>query len=338
MPELFALHSLDGEIIYPGPGNDAKTYIRKNGPDPWLKDHLREKYIPAWPAVITLNPANPKDQIIAPWTKTIKGQKDILDLAVITTPDTRWDNFYLEGLNWLIEKADIDGVYIDDTALGRKSLLRARRILDKDKHGRLIDLHSWNHFNKVAKYASCANIYMEIFPYIDRLWLGEAFHYNDSPPDYWLTEMSGIPYGLTGEMLQGGGNVWMGMVYGMTQRMGYSGDPTNLWKFWDQFSMEKTEMIGYWDPACPVRCDNKNVRITVYRHDNGKLLIAGANWSKNDQNITLDIDWSKVRLSAGKSVINAPQIANFQSQAQYKVDSSIPIKARCGWLLVLEEK
>ena len=42
------------------------------------------------------------------------------------------------------------------------------------------------------------------------------------PPEQWLVEVSGIPYGLMGEMLQGGGNKWLGMVYGMTTRFGWS--------------------------------------------------------------------------------------------------------------------
>lgn len=47
---------------------------------------------------------------------------------------------------------------------------------------------------------------------------GEYFD-KDSPPDFWLVEMSGIPYGLMGEMLQDGGNQYRGMLYGMTARL-----------------------------------------------------------------------------------------------------------------------
>ena len=40
---------------------------------------------------------------------------------------------------------DIDGIYIEDTALDARSLRRTRRILDR-KPGSLIDFHTWNHF------------------------------------------------------------------------------------------------------------------------------------------------------------------------------------------------
>ena len=73
-------------------------------------------------------------------------------------------------------------------------------------------------------FASSANLYLEHFPYLNRLWFGEYFDYN-SAPDYWLTEISGIPFGLMGEMLQDGGNPWRGMVFGMTGRLPWSGQP-----------------------------------------------------------------------------------------------------------------
>ena len=41
---------------------------------------------------------------------------------------------------------------------------------------------------------------MEHMPYLTKLWFGESYNYNRSP-DYWLVEVSGIPFGLTGEML-----------------------------------------------------------------------------------------------------------------------------------------
>jgi hypothetical protein len=75
LPELFALHSLNGEVIFPGPGADARTVVNPKGPDPWLVQHLRDSFIPAWRA-----------HIGSPYNKP--------DLAVITTPDSRWNNFW----------------------------------------------------------------------------------------------------------------------------------------------------------------------------------------------------------------------------------------------------
>ena len=220
--------------------------INKNGPAEWLKINLRENYIPAW-----FNPIE-------------EGKfKGAFDLSVITTPDSRLNNFYIGGLNWMVRKLDIDGVYIDDSALDRITLRRARKIIDRHRPEGRMDLHSWNHFNEWAGYTNCLNLYMDLLPYFDLVWIGEGRDY-DRMPDHWLVEVSGIPFGLPGQMLQGGGNPWRGMVYGITNRAGWGGDPTEIWKFWDQYHITDKQMIGYWDPENPVKSSNDLVKATLY--------------------------------------------------------------------------
>ena len=92
---------------------------------------------------------------------------------------------------------------------------RVRKVLDRNRPGALIDLHSANQFNVRDGFANSANLYLEHFPFLNRLWFGEYFDYN-SAPDFWLVEVSGLPFGLMGEMLQDNGNPWRGMVFGMT--------------------------------------------------------------------------------------------------------------------------
>jgi Glycoside hydrolase 123, N-terminal domain len=316
MPEFFALFNLDGEIIFPGPGNDCKTVINRMGPHPWLKKYLRKNFIPAW--VAKINEMN-----------------DRLDLAVITTPETRWDNFFLEGLQYLITEGNIDGIYIDDTALGRESLLRARRILDADGKIRLIDLHSWDHFNKLAHYGDSTILYMEIYPYIDKIWFGEGFDYNENP-DFWLTEIAGIPFGLMSEMLQNGGNPWRGMVYGMTNRLGWSSDPRKFWKFFDEFSIEKTEFFGYWDEQCPIRIDNDSVRATLYKGEHYSIIAIG-NWSKIAIKVSLLIDFTALDIQPQKAVLFSPAIKGIQPAAQFSINHQIKIGGSRGWLLILTD-
>ena len=317
MRELFAFNSLDGEIICPTDVHPVTTVINRDGPHPWLIEHLGDRgYIPAW-------------------RTTLKGRYEgMLDLAVITTPDTRWNNFYLEGLKRLVDRADIDGLYIDDTALDRRSLQRTRRILDANNPTSQIDFHSWNHFNDMAAYASCANLYMEIFPYVNRIWFGEGFDY-DSDPDYWLVEIAGIPFGLMSEMLQGGGNPWRGMVYGMTQRLDWCGDPRPIWEAMDTFGIQGSHMIGYWDPDCPVSTDKKDVPVTAYCKE-GKALIAMASWSEKPEEVTLRIDWKKIGIDRDNARLEAPEIKDFQGEAVFKLSDTIPVAPGKGWLMVVE--
>ena len=230
LPEFWAFNSLNGEIVYPGPGNSSKTVINPDGPKEWYIKNLRENYIPAW------------------YNEIKEGKfKGETDLSVITTPDSRLNNFYVAGLDWMVQNIGIDGVYIDDSALDRYTLMRARKIIDKYRPEGRMDLHSWNHFNEWAGFTNCLNLYMDLLPYFDLVWIGEGRDYNRAP-DHWLIEVSGIPFGLPGQMLEGGGNPWRGMVYGITNRPGWVGNsPSGLWKFWDEYKIEDKIMTGYWE-------------------------------------------------------------------------------------------
>ena len=299
--ELWALRSLGDEVLAPGPG----------GGPAWLREHLDPPYVPGW-----CMPA-------------------FRDIAVVTTGTSRWDNYYLEGLDWLARSVGIDGLYIDDMAFDRSVMKRARKILDRRRPGSLIDLHSWNHFDPRAGYACCLNLYMEHLAYIDRLWIGEGRDYN-TPPDYWLIEISGIPFGVMGEMLEQGGNPWRGMIYGMTGRLPYMADPRPIWKLWDEFHMEGSRMIGYWSPDCPVRSDHPAVLATVYRKPH-KALVSLASWAAERVDCRLTVDLAKLGLDPAKARWRAPAVSHFQPAATFGLGDAIPVAPGRGWLLILEE-
>jgi len=296
-PELFALKSLGSEVIAPGAGGGFS----------WLQEHLDGDYIAAWH--------------VPEWK----------DAAVINTGISRWHNFYIEGLRWLVENEQIDGLYLDDVAFDRTTMKRVRKVLDRGRPAALIDLHSANQFNPSDGFASSANLYLEHFPFINRLWFGEYFDYN-SAPDYWLTEISGIPFGLMGEMLQDNGNPWRGMIFGMTNRLPHSGDPRPLWRLWDQFGMQQSRMIGFWVPTVPVKTGNPSVLATVYQAD-GRALVAVASWAKDPAEVKLSIDWKALGIDPAGATITAPAIADFQDAASFKPGQPIPVQPGRGWLL-----
>ncbi|MGB9597234.1 MAG: glycoside hydrolase domain-containing protein, partial [Candidatus Poribacteria bacterium] len=215
----------------------------------------------------------------------------------------------------------------------REIMKRTRKVLDRNREGCLIDAHSWNHFNDMAGWANCLNMYMEHLPYIDSLWIGEGFDYNESP-DYWLVEISGIPFGLFSEMLEGGGNQWRGMLYGMTTRFPYSGDPRPIWKIWDDFGIQDAKMIGYWDKSCPIKTDNKDVLATAYIKDN-KILVAIASWANEPVDCKLEIDWNSLNIDRQKAKIYAPAIPNFQEEMICNFSDKINIQPGKGWLLII---
>ena len=135
-------------------------------------------------------------------------------LTIANSGESRWYNYYVESLGWLLKNVGIDGLYLDDVSYDRRILKRMRRVMAAAKRDCIIDLHSNTGFS-----IGPATQYTEFFPYVDKIWFGESFRYNQMSPDQWLVECSGIPFGLMGDMLQGGGKRWLGMVYGMTARM-----------------------------------------------------------------------------------------------------------------------
>ena len=299
-PELFMLRSLGDEVLSHG----------KGGGFSWLQEHLDSNYIAAW---------------FVP---------ELKDAAIITSGISRWHNYYVEGMNWLVKNVGIDGIYIDDIAFDRTTMKRIRKVLTNSNPEALIDVHSANQFNPRDGFANSANLYLEHFPYIDRLWFGEYFNY-DFPPDFWLIETSGIPFGLMGEMLEKGGNPWRGMVFGMTARAPWSGDPALLWKFWDHFGIQQAEMIGFWDKSSPVTSNNEKVKASVYLKKD-EALIAVANWSPTDSAVKLDIDIAKLGFTPKSKIAIGLAIDKFQPGIELDLTNPITIPGGKGYLLIIK--
>ena len=302
--EIWALRSLGNEILGTG----------KGGGYPWLQEHFVTDYNAQWYSPL----------------------KDGIDASVITASgDSRWFNYYLEGLSWLVKNIDIDGLYLDDVSFDRRIIKRMRKVLDNAKPGCMLDLHSNTGFSKGP-----ATQYAEYFPYLDKLWFGESFKYDEMPPENWLVEVSGIPFGHMGDMLHAGGNPWRGMVYGMTVRYpwfteGVTCDPRQIWKVWDLFGIADAKMIGYWDKNPVVSTSNKDVKATAFVKE-GKLLISVASWAEETVNIKLNIDWGAVGLDKSQVKMYAPKIENFQPEKTLTISDEIVIEPIKGWLLIIE--
>ncbi len=306
--ETFPMRSLGHEIYSSG----------KGGGFSWLQEHLGDDYIAGW---------------FVP---------EIKDAAILNGGMSRWHNYYVEGMNWLVNNVGIDGIYLDDVAFDRVTMKRIKRVLTQNGHPGIIDFHSANQFDKNDGFNNSAYLYMEHFPYLNRLWFGEYFDYENNSPDFFLTEVSGIPFGLMGEMLQGGGNPWRGMIYGMTNRMPWSdnADPRPIWKVWDDFGMKGSEMIGYWSENCPVKTNNDKVLATVYKK-NGAALISVASWADSTVKVSLNINWEKLGINPFKATITAPEVKNFQPALSLNVSngevSEFTVEKGKGWMFIIKE-
>jgi len=306
--ETFPMRSLGHEIYSPG----------KGGGYPWLQEHIGDDYIAAW------------------FVPNLK------DAAIVNSGMSRWHNYYIEGMNWLVNKVGIDGIYLDDVAFDRITMKRVKRVLTQSNHPGIIDLHSANQFNKNDGFNNSANLYMEHFPYLNKLWFGEYFDYQKGSPDFYLTEVSGIPFGLMGEMLEGGGNPYRGMVYGMTNRMPWdeNADPSAIWQLWDEFGIKNSKMIGYWSEHCPVTTSNEKVLATVYKKQKS-VLISIASWAETDTQVNIKIDWEKLGLDPNKCTVYLPAVKNFQNKSVLTIKNksieSIYIEKAKGVALIIKE-
>ncbi len=303
LPEFFALKSLDGEIFAKrNPAVPGWPCTNGSGPHPWLQQHVGLDIIPAWRENVRFS-AYPSR----------------LDLAVITTPETRWDNFFLAGLDRLVRNYDIDGIYIDDTALSGKAMQRARRILDRDGKVRLVDNHSWNHHSGLAGSGSSNLVFLDLYPYFDLLWRGEGFS-NNTPADFWLVERSGLPFGVAGEML-GRGNPFRGLLFGMTDRWGWGGNPIGLWKFFDATKLNEGEFWGWWDDTNPITATGSaEVKASLWKTPTGTVLVL-ANFANAAQKVSLvadraklgfplvDTAWTQPEISAAQKTGTVPNLA-----------------------------
>lgn len=286
-PEFEAFRDMDGEIIAENEHNAETNFWQKEAAE-WVEKNIGQ-------------------DVICAWRQPLKGvkYKDEYDASVLTEGQSRLCDFYVEGLDYLVKKADIDGIYIDDTAYDRNTMKRVRKVLD-EKENALIDFHQWNHV--LAAEGNTAAMYMELYPYVDRCWIGEGFDYEESP-DYWLTEVSGIPYGVMSEMMDAG-NKYRGLLFGMTSRLGWETNPespSEIWKIFDKFDLQNAEIIGWWDRKNPVSTGLNDVLASVYIVGD-ETYIAVANFSKEDKT-------AEIRVKGYENAkLYAPKIKDFQGE------------------------
>lgn len=308
--EIWAIRSLGHEILRGGNG----------GGFPWCREHFVTDYTPQWYEHFSY--ANELG-IIA-------------DASVLTAEgDSRWYNYYIEGLAWMVRNMGIDGIYLDDVSFDRRILKRMRRAMESVKPGCLIDLHSNTGFSKGP-----ATQYTEFFPYVDKVWFGESFLYNKMSPANYLVESSGIPFGLMGDMLHAGGNAWLGMQYGMTVRYpwyteGVNCDPREIWKIWDDFHIADATILGFWEQHPAVTTTNDAVKVTAYKQPE-RILLSIGNYSDEVKNVQMNIDWDQLGLDPQKAKFVAPEISGFQQAMEWETKDEITVQPRKGWLIYIQ--
>lgn len=313
MAEVWAYKALGNEIILRKKGNG---YSWKGGTDKWLTENFGDTIIPAWKVTY----------------KTGKYCGDN-DVSFIVQPSSRLDNYYIEGLDYLVKNVGIKGIYIDDTALDRTTLERARKVLEQNDG--LIDMHMWNHEEARAGDVSCMNLYTELYPFIDSLWVGEGYDYKNLSPEYLLTEVSGVPYGLTSQLLQDGGEPFIGMLFAANNRYGWGTKTApHMYKLWDDFGIQNSEMYGYWHSKSPIKTDNEKVVATCYVKSD-KVLVSIFNFADSKASFKLIVENELLGYRVKNSAIK-PNIKQIQGKGSVDINR-IKLAGKKGIILILEK-
>jgi hypothetical protein len=143
-----------------------------------------------------------------------------------------------------------------------------------------------------------------------------------------------------GDMLHGGGNRWLGMLFGMTVRHpwtteGVTCDPRPVWKIWDEFKIESAKMVGFWNDEPLIETSDPNVKVTAYIKDEKTLLSVG-NFSDEQKTVSLKMNLSKLGLGAENISLFAPAINDFQPEKRWDIRDKISIEPRKGWLIYVK--
>lgn len=298
--ELHALRSLGEEIFPKGTGYGF----------PWLQEHLVDDYQTAW-------------------YTALEGQQG--DASLVINGFSRWVNYYLEGLRWMYENYEIDGLYLDDVAFDREVMKRIGKIAARYRPGALIDLHSHKGYSNGP-----VNAYATFFPYVDRLWFGEDFSYQEMEEDEWLVTFSGIPFGVMSEMLQDGGNPYLGALYGASVRHSFTRhSPAAIWKLWEEFGVADAELLGYWDEKVPVTTSVPEVKATVYQKE-GEWLVCIGNFDDQDHDVRLSLMENLPELINDSELI-FPAVDGLQVYRRIGVEEAFTVEGKKGAFILIRE-
>ncbi len=321
MPEIYALRALREEI-FPLPTTTTGALWQEGRIDPFIVENFGKEAIPAWKHTFD------------------KGAyAGTTDPTVIANSNSRICNFYVGCISWMAQQKLIDGLYLDDVGYDRTVMRRVRRVFDQYNPDARIDFHTWNHFEDRhgAGYGHNCLIYANLFPYLDSLWIGEEFDYENSSAEYMLTEVSGLPFGLMSEMLQGRCNAFRGMLYGMTSRYPFyrvysDVSPVPLWKLRERFGFDDVEMIGYWEDEKPVWSNVDGVECTTYYNKKqDRYLCCFANFNDGEVEFV-----PQGKIFENRRIV-APLIDKIQSRNEHiRHGGSIRLKQSGGIILWIE--
>jgi hypothetical protein len=116
---------------------------------------------------------------------------------------------------------------------------------------------------------------------------------------------------------------------------GVNCDPRPVWKIWDEFGIEDSKMLGFWENNPAVISSDPNIKVTAYKKE-GKILLSIGNYNDEVKDVTLNFDWEQLGITPENKTLVAPEVKDMQPASKWKIDESIRVQPRKGWLIYIK--
>jgi hypothetical protein len=105
-----------------------------------------------------------------------------------------------------------------------------------------------------------------------------------------------------------------------------------VWRFWNDWGIGDTQMIGWWEEDVPVTTSDPLVKATAYVKADLSMLIALGNFGANETTVTLTFKDGKARKLSARAIEAYQPAREFDVGAGSDI-SHVPVQAKGGWLL-----
>ncbi len=260
------------------------------------------------------------------------------DISYYTTPHSRMDNFFVEGVNYLINYADLDAISMINPTLTRDTVERVAKCVASKRTGTgVIELGVSNRFNAKNGYTNSLPVYVDVLPFINKLYVGDGYDFSRDA-DYILTEVSGILYGMSADSHTDAG-ITRSLIYGMMPK--YGEDETisralgDINKLFNDFDIENAELKGFWDSTNPVKVDNTKVYCTSYINGGNMIAIF---YNANDKTTSFEVGVeNKFGYTTLGKKVRAPEIEGLQTAKKVNFGKPLKLKAHQGMIVYVKK-
>ncbi|MBR2479818.1 MAG: hypothetical protein IKB56_00760 [Clostridia bacterium] len=260
------------------------------------------------------------------------------DMSYYTVPRSRMDNFFVEGVNYLIHYADLDAISMKNPSISRTTAERVAKCIRSKRTGTgVMELEISNRYNDKNGHVNALNAYVNVLPFVNKLYIGEGYDIGRGP-DYVLTEASGVIYGLCADTHVGAG-ITRSLVYGMMPKYGddeaYSRAIGDINKLFSDFDVENAVFKGFWDSTNPFKVDNAKVYCSTFINCANMIAVF---YNANAKTTTFEVGIeNKFGYTTLGKKVRAPEIEGMQSAKRVNFGKAMKLKAGQGLIVYVKK-